>query len=132
MSLKFVNDLNIPIHVYFSYKETRPGAFSDNKSRIGAKDKLPMAIPPIRNNENFELHVEIPYIPFDGEVKGIKIEPGKGLGTAESIFSIFQKQRRDGQIVYIFVVKYIAGKIIGEDEPKVLHPEGAPKEEDDG
>ena len=74
----------------------------------------------------YELHIELLYIPFKDGIKGVKINPGK-LGQPKNNFELFHMERGDGNIVYTIVIKFErpGSEIIG-NEPQVLHPEDKP------
>lgn len=85
-------------------------------------------------SNEFELHVELPYLTVKNKKKGVQIFPGGVLGNVKGNVRLMMKQREsDGEIVYVFIFQIEKGSPLNGDEPQVLHPEDSPIfEEDDG
>ena len=126
MAIKLNNDLNIDINVFFQFNGNRRAAFIGNESKLSKKGKKELHFSNIGRGMEYELHIELPSIPFEDGIKGVKIKPGK-LGRPKNNFELFQMERGDANNVFIIAIKFERpGNEITGNEPQVLHPEDKP------
>lgn len=125
MPLKFKNKLNVDVNVFFQYKigqnrRTRRDAVIDRstgqrKSLVKSDDDEMLDTTGLK--EKFKLVIKMDRIPASGNIKGVKVIPGKGLGHSHHI------DYHDMDDHFLILIHYHASHEEDHIDPEVDHPE---------